>query len=52
MILVEQQIIKSNHPHFNELRELMSASKSLYNMALYNVRQHYFESKNDDGVKV
>ena len=51
MILVEQQIIKSNHPHFNELRELMSVSKSLYNMALYNVRQHYFESKNDDTVK-
>ena len=51
MILVEQQIIKSNHPHFNELRELMSVSKSLYNMALYNVRQHYFDSKNDDSVK-
>lgn len=51
MILVEQQIIKSNHLHFNELRELMSVSKSLYNMALYNVRQHYFESKNDDSVK-
>ena len=51
MILVEQQIIKSNHPHFNELRGLMSVSKSLYNMALYNVRQHYFESKNDDTVK-
>ena len=51
MILVEQQIIKSNHPHFNELRDLMSVSKSLYNMALYNVRQHYFESKNDDSVK-
>ena len=51
MILVEQQIIKSNHLHFNELRELMGASKSLYNMALYNVRQHYFESKNDDSVK-
>ena len=51
MILVEQQIIKSNHPHFNELRELMSVSKSLYNMSLYNVRQHYFESKNDDSVK-
>ena len=29
----------------------MSVSKSLYNMALYNVRQHYFESKNDDNVK-
>ena len=51
MILVEQQIIKSNHPHFNELRDLMSVSKSLYNMALYNVRQHYFESKNDDSMK-
>ena len=51
MILVEQQIIKSNHPHFNELRDLMSVSKSLYNMALYNVRQHYFKSKNDDSVK-
>lgn len=34
MILVEQQIIKSNRPHFNELMELMSVSKSLYNMAL------------------
>lgn len=51
MILVEQQIIKSNHPLFDELMELMSISKSLYNMALYNVRQHYFESKNDDSVK-
>ena len=51
MILVERQIIKSNHPHFNELRGLMSVSKSLYNMALYNVRQHYFESKNDDTIK-
>ena len=51
MILVEQQIIKSNHPHFNELRDLMGVSKSLYNMALYNVRQHYFESKNDDTIK-
>ena len=29
----------------------MSVSKSLYNMALYNVRQHYFESKNDDTIK-
>ena len=29
----------------------MTVSKSLYNMALYNVRQHYFESKNDDTVK-
>ena len=51
MILVEQQIIKSNYPHFNELMDLMSVSKSLYNMTLYNVRQHYFESKNDDSVK-
>ena len=29
----------------------MTVSKSLYNMALYNVRQHYFESKNDDTIK-
>lgn len=51
MILVEQQIIKANNPHFNELRKMMLISKSLYNMALYNVRQHYFESKNDTTVK-
>ena len=31
--------------------ELMHRSKNLYNAALYNVRQHYFKSKDDTTVK-
>jgi hypothetical protein len=45
MILVEKHIINSNHSFFNECDSLCFKSKNLYNQALYNVRQHYFESK-------
>lgn len=51
MILVEQHIIKSNHPSFKVLDDLCFKSKNLYNCALYEVRQHYFASKDDPGIK-
>ena len=51
MILVEQQIIKSHEQRFNILKEMCHWSKDLYNAALYNIRQHYFESKNDTSIK-
>ena len=51
MILVEQQIIKSNDQRYNILKEMCHWSKDLYNAALYNIRQHYFESKNDSTIK-
>lgn len=51
MILVEQQVIKSNDQRFSPLMEMCHWSKNLYNAALYNIRQHYFESKNDTSIK-
>lgn len=45
MILVEQHIIKRNHKFYDECNKLTFASKNLYNQALYNVRQFYFERK-------
>ena len=51
MILVEQQVIKSNDQRYNILKEMCHWSKDLYNAALYNIRQHYFESKNDSSIK-
>ena len=51
MILVEQQIIKSHDQRFSPLMEMCHWSKDLYNAALYNIRQHYFESKNDSTIK-
>ena len=51
MILVEQQVIKSNDKRFSTLMEMCHWSKDLYNAALYNIRQHYFESKNDSTIK-
>ena len=51
MILVEQQVIKSHDQHFSPLMEMCHWSKDLYNAALYNIRQHYFESKNDTSIK-
>ena len=51
MILVEQQVIKSHDQHFSPLMEMCHWSKDLYNAALYNIRQHYFESKNDSTIK-
>lgn len=51
MILVEQQIIKSHDQRFSPLMEMCHWSKDLYNAALYNIRQHYFKSKNDSTIK-
>ena len=51
MILVEQQVIKSNDQRYSPLMEMCHWSKDLYNAALYNIRQHYFESKNDSTIK-
>ena len=45
MNLVEKHIIKQNHKFFNECDKLCFHSKNLYNQALYNVRQYYFENK-------
>lgn len=45
MILVEKHIINNQHPFFNECDNLCFLSKNLYNVALYNVRQFYFENK-------
>ena len=46
MILVESHIIKkSNKILYNELDKLSFLSKNLYNSALYEIRQHYFNTK-------
>lgn len=44
MILVEKHNIGINHVHFNELDKLSFLSKNLFNMSLYNIRQHYFNT--------
>lgn len=51
MILVEEHVIKKNDQRFKTLMEMCHWSKDLYNAALYNIRQHYFISKNDTTVK-
>ena len=45
MYLVEKHIIKKTHSFYNECDELCFKSKNIYNQALYNVRQFYFENK-------
>lgn len=45
MQLVEQHIIKKNDNRYKLLDDICFKSKSLYNAALYTVRQHYFETK-------
>ena len=46
MILVEKHIIKkSNSLIYNELDHLCFLSKNLYNSALYEIRQHFFQTK-------
>ena len=51
MILVEDQIIKPTDKRYVSLMEMCRWSKDLYNAALYNIRQHFFLSKNDVTVK-
>ena len=45
ILLVEKQIIKPSHSYYKELDHLCFLSKNLYNVALYEIRQHYFETK-------
>ena len=45
MYLTEKHIIKRNHSFFNECDRICFLSKNIYNQGLYNVRQHYFNTK-------
>ena len=51
MQLVEKQIIKRTDRRYKELLEFCHLSKNLYNVVLYTIRQHWFETANDDTVK-
>lgn len=51
MQLVEKQIIKRTDRRYKALLELCHLSKNLYNVVLYTIRQHWFETVNDDTVK-
>ena len=51
MKLVQIHIIKENNEYYEDLKEMLHLSKNLYNAALYNVRQHYFKTKNDTTIK-
>ena len=50
MQLVEKHIIKREDSRYKELMELCHLSKNLYNTVLYTIRQHWFETKNDDTI--
>ena len=43
-LLVEKQIIKPSNPLYKELDNLCFLSKNLYNVTLYTIRQHYFDT--------
>ena len=45
MLLVEKQIVRPSNPMYKELDHLCFLSKNLYNITLYTIRQHYFETK-------
>lgn len=45
MYLIEKHIIKKNNKFYTEIDKLSFLSKNLYNMSLYNIRQHYFNEK-------
>jgi transposase, IS605 orfB family len=45
MLLVEKQIIRPSNPLYKELDHLCFLSKNLYNVTLYTIRQHYFNTK-------
>jgi len=51
MQLVEKHIVTREDPRYKELMELCHLSKNLYNTALYTIRQHWFETKDDDTVE-
>ncbi len=43
MILTERHIIKKNDYRFEDLQNICKLSKNLYNVALYKIRQQFFE---------
>ena len=43
-LLVEKQIIRPSNPLYKELDNLCFLSKNLYNVVLYTIRQHYFNT--------
>ena len=43
MYLTEKHIIKQKHAFYNECDNLCFQSKNIYNQAIYNVRQHFFQ---------
>lgn len=45
MHLTEKHIIKKAHTFYDECDRLCFQSKNIYNQAMYNVRQHYFNTK-------
>ena len=45
MDLTEKEIIYSTDERFDLIKNLCHLSKNLYNASLYDVRQHYFETK-------
>lgn len=51
MKLIEKHIIRPNHKHYADLKDLCHKSKNLYNAGLYMVRQYYFSVKDDPNVK-
>ena len=51
MKLVEVQIIKKSNQHYKGLRDLLHKSKNLYNVAIYTVRQFYFDAVKNESDK-
>ena len=45
MNLTEKEIIHKSDERFNLIKELCHLSKNLYNASLYDVRQHFFKTK-------
>lgn len=45
MRLTEQHVISRSHPLWSDCDRLCALSKNLYNASLYDVRQHYFNTK-------
>lgn len=45
MQLVETQVIKKSDSRYKLLDDLCFHTKNLYNAALYEIRQYYFETK-------
>lgn len=51
MKLVEVQIIRKSNQHYKGLMDLLHKSKNLYNVAVYTVRQFYFDAVKNESDK-